>query len=125
MIQINQRDPRPIYEQVKDSLRRLVISGAFAPDEKLPSVRDFATQLAINPNTVQRAYRDLEMEGFIYTVAGRGSFAAPLEEVQDIYINSLYKTFDKNVEELLALGESPAQLSERIQKLHGKETQQS
>jgi GntR family transcriptional regulator len=74
MIHIDYRDPRPIYEQVKDSLRRLVLSGALPPGEKLPSVRELATSLTINPNTIQRAYRELEAEGYIVSVPGRGSF---------------------------------------------------
>ena len=63
MIQINYRDSRPLYEQIKEQLRRLITSGALTADEKLPSVRELASQLAINPNTIQRAYRELENEG--------------------------------------------------------------
>ena len=76
MITLNYRDSRPIYEQIKDGLRRLIVTGAMQPDEKLPSVRALATQLSINPNTIQRAYTDLEAEGYLYSVAGKGSFAA-------------------------------------------------
>ena len=76
MISLNYRDSRPIYEQIKDGLRRLIVTGAMAPDEKLPSVRALATQLSINPNTIQRAYNELENEGYIYSVPGKGSFAA-------------------------------------------------
>ena len=60
MIQINYNDARPIYEKVKDSLRRLILTGALPPDSKLPSVRELAVSLSINPNTIQRAYRELE-----------------------------------------------------------------
>ena len=74
MININYRDPRPIYEQVMDGLRKLIISGVIAPDEKMPSVRELASGLAINPNTIQRAYRELESEGYICSVPGKGSF---------------------------------------------------
>lgn len=74
MISINYRDARPIYEQVKDGFRQLILSGALAADEKLPSVRELAGTLAINPNTIQRAYRELETEGYIVSVPGRGSF---------------------------------------------------
>ena len=63
MITLNYRDARPIYEQVRDGLRRLIVSGAIADGEKLPSVRALASQLAINPNTIQRAYSELESEG--------------------------------------------------------------
>ena len=77
MISLNYRDSRPIYEQIKDGLRKLIITGAIAPDEKLPSVRSLASQLAINPNTIQRAYAELENEGYTYSVPGKGSFANP------------------------------------------------
>ena len=62
MVTINYRDGRPIYEQVKDDLRRLVVTGAMQPGEKLPSVRELAVSLAINPNTIQRAYHELVSE---------------------------------------------------------------
>ena len=76
MLTLNYRDSRPIYGQIKDGLRRLIVTGALEPDEKLPSVRSMAVDLAINPNTIQRAYAELEAEGFIYSVPGKGSFAA-------------------------------------------------
>ena len=78
MIQLNYRDARPIYQQVKDGLRHLVVTGALQAGDKLPSVRALATSLAINPNTIQRAYEALEQEGYLYTVSGKGSFAATL-----------------------------------------------
>ena len=68
MISLNYRDSRPIYEQIKDGLKKLMVSGALAADEKLPSVRALATQLSINPNTIQRAYNELESEGYIYSM---------------------------------------------------------
>ncbi len=122
MIQLNYKDPRPIYEQVMDSLRRLVVSGVMKPDEKLPSVRELATSLTINPNTIQRAYRELETEGYIYTVSGRGSFVSPKDYVKDIYKESLLETFGKTVSELFALGENPETLTKQMQTLYGKET---
>ena len=76
MVVLDHRDARPLYLQVKDSLRRMMLTGLLAPGEKLPSVRALATQLAINPNTIQRAYNELEGEGYIYSVPGKGSFAA-------------------------------------------------
>ena len=76
MITLNYRDSRPIYEQIKDGLRKLIVTGALGTGEKLPSVRTLATQLSINPNTIQRAYNELEGEGYIYSVPGKGSFAA-------------------------------------------------
>lgn len=79
MISIDYRDPRPIYLQIKDSLRRLILSGTLPPGTRLPSVRSLATSLTINPNTIQRAYRELEAEGCIFSIAGKGSFAADLK----------------------------------------------
>ena len=76
MLSINYKDPRPIYQQIRDALRQLILSGAIAPGEKLPSVRELAASLAINPNTIQRAYRELEHLGLISTVAGKGAFAS-------------------------------------------------
>ncbi len=76
MISLNYRDGRPIYEQIKDGLRQLIVTGALREGEKLPSVRTLASSLAINPNTIQRAYTELESEGYIYSIAGKGSFAA-------------------------------------------------
>ena len=76
MIAINYNDSRPIYEKVKDSLRQLMLSGALPPDSRLPSVRELAVSLTINPNTIQRAYRELEQEGYIVSVPGKGSFVS-------------------------------------------------
>ena len=66
LISINYRDPRPIYEQVKDGFCRLLVAGVLDAGDKLPSVRELAAQLAINPNTIQRAYRELEADGIIH-----------------------------------------------------------
>lgn len=116
MIHLNYRDSRPIYEQIKDGLRQLVVAGAIKPGEKLPSVREFAASMAINPNTIQRAYRELEAEGYIYTVTGKGSFAAPQEDINRERREMLLKQFDEAVAELIYLGVSPEQLAERVKK---------
>ena len=83
MININYRDRRPIFEQVKDGFRKLIISGVLKEGERMPSVRDLASQLAINPNTIQRAYRELEIDGYICTVPGKGSFVSQRDEVAE------------------------------------------
>lgn len=72
MISLNYRDARPIYEQIKNGLKRLIVTGALKEGDKLPSVRSIATELAINPNTIQKAYNELENEGYIYSVPGKG-----------------------------------------------------
>ena len=117
MVQLNYRDSKPIYEQIKEGLRRLVITGAVSKDEKLPSVRELASELAINPNTIQRAYRELEAEGYIYTVSGRGSFAAEQADVSVRRNEELLKEFDEIVRELLYLSEDKEALIRRIEEL--------
>ena len=104
MIPIDPRDPRPIYLQIKEGLCRLILSGAVKTGERLPSVRELAGQLAINPNTIQRAYRELENDGFIYSVSGKGSFAAALQEVDAGRRSAKEKEFRAAAQELLRLG---------------------
>ncbi len=115
MISLNYRDARPIYEQVRDGLRHLVVSGALQPGEKLPSVRTLASKLAINPNTIQRAYESLEQEGYLYTVAGKGSFAAPQSDINTQRRSSVLRRFDEAASELLFLGMTRAELCARLQ----------
>ena len=83
MILLDYRDKRPIYEQMVEKLERLIVSGGLEQGSKMPSVRSLAVDLAVNPNTVQRAYTLLEQEGYLYTVSGRGSFVAPEREWRD------------------------------------------
>lgn len=117
MIELNYRDARPIYEQIKDGLRKLMLSSVIRQDEKLPSVRELASQLAINPNTIQKAYRELEQEGYIYTVSGRGSFAAPFTDINSGRLKELLKQFDEAVIELLYMKKDPKELQQRIVQL--------
>ena len=122
MLNLDYRDARPIYEQVKDGLRRLMVTGVIREGEKLPSVRTMAGTLAINPNTIQRAYEALEAEGYVYSVPGKGSFAAPNTGVDEGRKNELLQTFDQTAGELLFLGVSGEALWARIRALEGGET---
>lgn len=119
MIQLNYRDAKPIYEQIQDGFRRLIVTDSLSANEKLPSVRELAANLAINPNTILRAYRDLENKGYIYTVAGKGSFVAERQDVDDSRQNELLQEFDEVVGELLYLSFPKGSLVERIEKLEG------
>lgn len=114
MININFRDSRPIYEQVKTTLRKLIVSGAMSPDEKLLSVRELASQLVINPNTIQRAYRELEQEGYIISIPGKGSYANLSTQVDEGRKKELLTAMDEIVAELLYLGVTPDELDRRI-----------
>ena len=119
MLNLDYRDARPIYEQVKDGLRRLMVSGAIREGEKLPSVRAMASALAINPNTIQRAYEALEAEGYLCSVPGKGSFAAPHTGVDQRRQEELLQLFDQTTAELLFLGLSGDALRARISASEG------
>ena len=111
MISLNYRDSRPIYEQIKDGLRKLIVTGAIAADEKLPSVRALATQLSINPNTIQRAYNELEGEGYIYSVPGKGSFATGETDAGDARRLELLEKTRELLAELRYLGVTREELA--------------
>ena len=114
MIHINFRDARPIYEQVKDGFCQLILSGALPPDYKLPSVRELASSLTINPNTIQRAYRTLEQEGYIVSVPGKGSFCAQFSPQSDPRREELLARLEETVRELRWLGVSEEEILEKI-----------
>ncbi len=121
MFSINYKDPRPIYEQVKDSLRRSIITGIIKQDEKVPSVREAASLLAINPNTIQRAYRELETEGYIYSVPGKGSFAGECVEAKAVRKTELFSELDNKVTDLVHLGVGSMEICSHIMEKTGEE----
>ena len=114
MISLNYRDSRPIYEQIKENLKKLIVTGAMQENEKLPSVRSLATQLAINPNTIQRAYTELEAEGYIYSIQGKGSFAAPRGEADKEMRRSIEDEIRAKIAELRFLGVTNSELLELL-----------
>ena len=120
MLNLDYRDARPIYEQVRDNLRRLMVSGAIQEGEKLPSVRSLASNLAINPNTIQRAYESLEAEGYVYSIPGKGSFAAPRTGVDEERRDRLLGQFDSLTAELLYRGVTRDRLIARIREKGGE-----
>lgn len=117
MISLNYRDARPIYEQVRDGLRHLMVAGAIENGEKLPSVRSLAASLSINPTTIQRAYDALEQEGYLRTEAGRGCFALIHGGQTDSRKNVLLQQFDDTATELLFLGMRVEELSQRLKEV--------
>ncbi len=121
MISLNFRDSRPIYKQIKDGFVRLIVSGALGADEKLPSVRELAQSLAINPNTIQKAYTQMENEGYIYTVSGKGSFACQDKAVMDRMRGELMKDLVDTSLQLLDLGVSKNEIIDKVNGLNVKE----
>ena len=83
MIVIDYQNRKPIYEQVVERFQKLIVTGALEPDTQMPSVRALATELAINPNTIQKAYTILEQRGFIYPVKGGGNFVSGNQELKE------------------------------------------
>ena len=98
MITLNYRDARPIYEQVRDGLRRLIVSGAIADGEKLPSVRELALEAGVNPNTVQRSLTELEREGLVFSQRTAGRFVT---ENENMIVNAKLRIADERVSEFL------------------------
>ena len=116
MIHLDYRDARPIYVQIMDRFRDQISAGVLKSGEKLPSVRELAVQLSINPNTIQRSYRQLEAEGWIATVPGKGCFVCGLPEYTLEQRQELLAAFDKAAAALLQLGMSRAELAARLEK---------
>ena len=115
MIKLNYKEARPLYEQIKESIRKMVISNAFLADEKLPSVREMASQLAVNPNAVERAYQELEQDGYVYRRKDEGTFVAKENRVNEMRRRELMQKFDLVVRELSELSVSSNELAERVE----------
>lgn len=123
MLQLDFGDHRPLYEQIKDKLKDLIISGALRENDKIPSVRELAASLAINPNTIQKAYKDLESEGYIYSQKAKGSFVSPREITADeADTDSLEDSLISAVRELKFLGKDKTEILEIIEKIYKEDT---
>ena len=111
MIHLDYRDARPIYTQVTEQFKRQILSKVLQPGDKLPSVRELAGELAINPNTIQRAYRELEQQGWIASVSGKGSFVSdvPVQEAK-------WSALDGAVAALLQQGVTRQEIMEHLRK---------
>ena len=116
MVHLDYRDARPIYTQIIDSFKEQITAGILKTGDKLPSVRELASELAINPNTIQRSYRSLEGEGWIVTVPGKGCFVSANSNCQEQERKKLFAAFDEICGDLLALGISREELISRIGK---------
>ena len=116
MVNLDYRDARPIYSQIVDGFRDQILGGVLQQGDKLPSVRELALQLAINPNTIQRAYRELEMQGWIATVPGKGCVVCGVPQMTPVEQQPLLAAFDKAASALLALGITKEELIKRLEK---------
>lgn len=112
MIILDYRDRRPIYEQVISRFQELMLTGALEKDSQLPSVRSLAMELSINPNTIQRAYAELERQGYIYSIKGKGSFVADNGHVKEAGRQEVLQRQTDLAKEACALGVTKEQLWE-------------
>ena len=112
MYKLDHSSGKPIYEQIRDNLKTLIIDGVLKPDEKILSVRELAVEMTINPNTIQKAYKDLENEGYIYSVRAKGFFVAPKDNVKNT--ETLFKALRETVSELYYLGAEERELLETV-----------
>ena len=104
MIVLDYRDKRPIYEQVVDKLENLIVCGALESNMKMPSVRSLALELSVNPNTIQRAYAQLEQDGYLYTIVGRGNYVTDESEWKSGKIKSLMKDMTELLVKMKEMG---------------------
>ena len=125
MISLDYRDSKSIYEQIVMGFRELIVNGILKPDEQLPSVRELSISLTVNPNTVQKAYKQLETDGYIYSIKGTGNFVSTASVVKTSHkTDELYETLRKTVSELMFLGESKEKIRDLVSDIYSKKEEQ-
>lgn len=116
MIFLDYQDRRPLYEQITERYRQMILKGALKPGEKMPSVRQLAIELAINPNTIQRAYMELEQQGLIYPVRGKGNFVSDTEQIRRQGMEEFEQEFKQLMEKGLSIGVTLEEMQEMLLK---------
>jgi GntR family transcriptional regulator len=120
MFELDIRSRKPIYEQLVEKLKQLIINDVLKEDEKLPSVRELAQQLTINPNTIQKAYRELESQGYIYSLKGKGSFVHPSGKVDnEEELKKVREELKKLFAEAIYLGMSSEEIAALLREVEG------
>ena len=119
MILIDYSERRPIYEQVAEKIAELIIRGVLPPESQLPSVRSLAMDLSINPNTIQRAYQELERKGYTYSVPGKGSFVSQRTEYLEEQRENILEEQRGLAERAMRLGMDPRLLKNVIYQCEG------
>ena len=115
MIILDYRDTRPLYEQIVDKFQMLILSGALEPNSRMPSVRSLAVELSINPNTIQRAYSELERTGFLYTVKGKGNYIAYSDSLKAVRKQEILEKLRDLKKEALSMGMTVKELTEFLE----------
>ncbi|GEN54996.1 GntR family transcriptional regulator [Halobacillus faecis] len=120
MFELDVRSRKPIYEQLVEKLKQLIINDVLKEDEKLPSVRELAQQLTINPNTIQKAYRELESQGYIYSLKGKGSFVHPSGKVDnEEELKKVREELKKLFSEAIYLGMTSEEIAALLHEVEG------
>ena len=121
MIILDYKDRRPIYEQVAEKLEELMLLGVLGENEPLPSVRSLAMELSINPNTIQRAYAELERQGYIYSVKGRGSFVADNRQIRERKRQEIWDQLELLIRDAKGTGITMLEFQEQVIQSYGSE----
>lgn len=117
MIKLDYKNDKPLHEQISQGIKDLIICGALEKDERLPSVRDLSVELTVNPNTVQKAYKNLEMEGIIYSIRGCGNFVSEVKGADEKTIETLYNALWETARELAFYGETRVEIDYVLDKV--------
>ena len=119
MIQLDYKDRRPLYEQVTERFQELILNGVLQPDEKIPSVRSMAMELSVTPNTIQRAYSELEKSGYIYTVTGRGNFVSSGTALHALHRENILSSLKTAIMKAKSSGISREDVLETVEFIYG------
>ena len=122
MINIDLMSRTPIYEQVYNKIIELILKGVLHESDQIPSVRNLAKDLGVNPNTIAKAYSELERDGIIFSLSGRGSFIARVKA--ESIVNYALQDFDSSVKDALEAGLTPAILKTRIDMICNRESEE-
>lgn len=117
MIHINENSLIPIYQQIVDGFVKLIVRQVIPSETQMPSVREIAMQLQINPNTIQKAFKLLETEGYIFSVPGKGNFVASREKIKNVYMKHLNTELIEIVKEYLCIDNNPKSILEHVKKI--------
>lgn len=121
MIKLDYKSGKSIHEQIQEGIKSLIMNSVLKEDEQLPSVRELSLALTVNPNTVQKAYKELENSGFIYSVKGKGNFVSAVKKADEETVNRLLEEIRKNARELKFLGVSYSEIEKITAEIYQKE----
>lgn len=117
MFRLDEKNRNAIYIQIMENIKEMIVTDVWHENDKIPSVRELSEELTLNPNTVQKAYRELEREGYIYTVSGKGSFVGGKSGIRrdPAMVDELKNKVREAFRGLLLLGYNPEEASSLIQ----------